>query len=108
MIYILSHSHNPTGYSDPSLFRDQNLFNNTLSEIRSESLRADEQFIKDYRNKFHINSIPSWIILELTSFGKLTILYRNLSASQDKRTIAHSFGLDDSTFESWLHTIVFS
>ncbi len=107
MIYILSHSHNPTWYSEPNLFRDQNLFNNTLNEIRSEFSRADEQFIKNYRNKFYINSIPSWIILEVTSFGKLSLLYRNLSASQDKRTISHSFGLDNSTFESWLHTIVY-
>jgi abortive infection bacteriophage resistance protein len=107
MIYVLSHKYSPTWYSDPKLFTDKKLFNDTLSQIRSEFSRADEQFVVNYRSQYHDNSIPSWIMLEVTSFGKLSILYSNLSTTKEKRDIAHSFGLDDSTFESWLHTIVY-
>ena len=107
MIYILSHKYSPTWYSNPKLFSDKGLFKTTLKNIHSEFKRADEQFIGDYRYTYHISSIPSWIILEVTSFGKLSILFQNLSTTQEKREIAHSFGLDDSTFESWLHTIVY-
>lgn len=107
MIYVLSHKYSPTWYSDPNLFSDKGIFKTTLNNISLEFMRADEQFIADYRYTYHISSIPSWIILEVTSFGKLSILFQNLSTTQEKRDIAHSFGLDDSTFESWLHTIVY-
>lgn len=50
---------------------------------------------------------PSWMMLEITSFGSLSMLYKNLKQPHDKRDIAHYFGIDDSTFESWLHSIVY-
>ena len=50
---------------------------------------------------------PSWMMIEITSFGSLSMLFQNLQLPHDKRAIAHSFGVDDSTFASWLHSIVY-
>lgn len=46
-------------------------------------------------------------MLEVTSFGSLSMLYKNLSGTRDRRDISRYFGLDNSTFESWLHSIVY-
>jgi abortive infection bacteriophage resistance protein len=46
-------------------------------------------------------------MLEITSFGSLSVLYQNLRPGKSKREIAHHFGLDDSTFSSWLHSFVY-
>jgi abortive infection bacteriophage resistance protein len=44
---------------------------------------------------------------EITSFGSLSMLYKNLKPGKEKRDIAHYFGLPDSVFETWLHSIVY-
>ncbi len=47
------------------------------------------------------------MMLELTSFGTLSLLFKQLKDGKDKRAIANYFGLDDKTFASWLHSIVY-
>lgn len=47
------------------------------------------------------------MIMEIASFGTLSILYSNLLPGQAKRKIAAYFGLADSVFSSWLHSIVY-
>ena len=47
------------------------------------------------------------MMLEVTSFGSLSILYENFGNNYDKRVIANYFGLDVTTFQSWLHSIVY-
>jgi len=47
------------------------------------------------------------MMLEITSFGTLSMLYQQLKPGQGKRKIANYFGLDDRTFASWLHSIVY-
>ncbi len=46
-------------------------------------------------------------MFEIASFGSLSTLYQNLKPGKSKRDIAHHFGLDDSTFGSWLHCFVY-
>ncbi|MDR1937542.1 MAG: Abi family protein, partial [Tannerellaceae bacterium] len=50
---------------------------------------------------------PSFITLEITSFGALSHLYNNLKSGTDKRAIAGTFGLPDVVFASWLHSFVY-
>jgi abortive infection bacteriophage resistance protein len=47
------------------------------------------------------------MILEISSFGNLSNIYKNLRPGQDRRAIANYFGLDDSTFSSWLHSFTY-
>jgi len=47
------------------------------------------------------------MMLEITSFGSLSIMFENLKPRRTKRSIADYFGLDDGTFTSWLHTLVY-
>lgn len=43
-----------------------------------EYSRSDEEFIKAFKAKYSNHSPSSWITMEITSFGTLSILYENL------------------------------
>lgn len=107
MIYFLSHQHGPFWFQDAVLFKNASFHTNCLSKIETEFDRSDEEFIIAFKNKYTDPLPPSWMLMEIISFGTLSMLYKNLKPGQNKRAIAHYFGLDDNTFESWLHAIVY-
>lgn len=107
MIYVLSHAYGPFWYTDPTLFTNVGKHTKILSKIRGEYERSDEKFIIEFRLKYNNPYPPSWMMLELISFGSLSEIFKNLSVFYERRNIANCFGLDDGTFESWLHSIVY-
>jgi abortive infection bacteriophage resistance protein len=107
MMYELSHRHGSFWYTNAAHFTNPASHASTLSKITGEYNRSDEKFIAEFKRKYNDPMPPSWMMLELTSFGSLSMLYKNLSGTRDRRDIAHYFGLDDTTFESWLHSIVY-
>lgn len=107
MIYILSHSKGPFWYKDPANFRNPRTHTNTLSKIESEYSRSDDQFIKAFQHKYTDPLPPSWMLMEVSSFGVLSSLYSNLLPGRDKKTIARFFGINDKTLSSWLHSITY-
>lgn len=107
MIYILSHSFGPFWYQNPDLFSNPLTHANSFSKIGEEFNRSDEEFIVAFKTKYNDPLPPSWMILEITSFGTLSMLYKQLKPGRSKREIAHYFGLSDTVFSSWLHSIVY-
>lgn len=107
MIYILSHAHGAFWYHDSSLFINHDKFIYTGIKITKEYERNREDFIISFK-RFYSNPLPpSWMIFEITSFGTLSNIYENLRPTRAKRDIAQYFGLDDRTFTSWIHSIVY-
>jgi len=107
MIYVLSHRFGPFWFTDTSLFTNGTGYAKMINSLTTDYDRSDEQFIKAYKQKYVDPLPPSWMLLEITSFGSLSMLYKNLNAAHEKRQIANFFGLDDQTFGSWLHCIVY-
>jgi len=107
MIYVLSHEHGPFWFQNLDLFRNPTTHEYSMGKIGEEFRRSDEEFIIAFRRKYIDDFPPSWMILEITSFGTLSILYSNLKPGRNKREIANHFGLHDSVFSSWLHSIVY-
>lgn len=107
MIYILSHNHGPFWYSDSALFSDGLTYNSSIVKLKDQLRKSDEEFILSFRKNYTDPLPPSWMMLEVSSFGTLSMLYENLSPGRNKRAIAHHFGLDDSTFSSWLHCFAY-
>jgi abortive infection bacteriophage resistance protein len=105
MIYILSHQYGPFWYSDPNLFVNANRHGTSIKKLTEEYNRSDEQFLLSFRSNYSDPLPPSWMLLEVSSFGGLSHLYKNLKPVRSKRDIANYFGLDSRTFESWLHSI---
>jgi len=107
MIYIMSHKYGCFWFSDQKLFKNVQKHSDTLTKIKSEYYRSDEDFIKSFNLKYLDEFPPSWMILEITSFGSLSLLYNNLGTIKEKRDIANYFGISDSVFASWIHSIVY-
>lgn len=107
MIYILSQSHGPFWFNKHLIFINKRKLNISVRKLRDEKNRSDEEFIKAFQKKYSDPLPPSWMILEISSFGNLSNFFKNLKPGRDKRNIANYFGLDDSTFESWLHSFTY-
>ncbi|EOR96154.1 Abortive infection bacteriophage resistance protein [Arcticibacter svalbardensis MN12-7] len=107
MIYLLSHEYGPNWLNNTGIFKNSVSLNQTIIKLKKDFERSDEQFIKSFKENYNDPLPPSWMILEISSFGTLSSLYKNLKPNRKKREISKYFGLDDSTFESWLHTIVY-
>ena len=103
--YELSITYDPFWIEDVNLFSSAINFQETLDKIGEEYLRSNEEFVISFKSKYSNPLPPSCIILEITSFGTLSRLYRNLKSSRAKRDIAKSFALPDVVFDSWLHCL---
>lgn len=107
LIYILSHENDPFWFLNKNLFKNEWSHTRSIKSLSQEYLRSDEEFVTAYKEKYGEDLPPSWMILEISSFGTLSILYSNLKAGRTKRNISKSFGLNDKVFASWLHSIVY-
>lgn len=107
MIYVLSHNRGSFWYLDTVNFNKPLKQAETIAKIDQEFKRSDEEFIKAFQQKYSDPMPPSWMMLEVTSFGTLSALYSYLTPGRDKRDIANHFGLPEVVFASWLHSIVY-
>lgn len=107
MIYQLSHTQGGFWFTDSSLFSNQQSHSRAIQKLQDEFRKSDEEFIHAFKRNYSDPFPPSWMMMELTSFGTLSGIYKNLKPGRTKRAIAHHFGLDDRTFSSWLHCFVY-
>jgi abortive infection bacteriophage resistance protein len=107
MTYWLSTQYGSFWMDNEALFADLAKHRATLAKINSELQRSDEEFILTFKTQYSNPLSPSFITLEITSFGALSRLYENLKKGEVRRDIAASFGLTDKTFGSWLHSFVY-
>lgn len=105
--YILSSQYHAHWFEDSSLFSNPVRHAKVLAKIDEEYSRSDEEFIMAFKRKYSDHFPPSWMTMEIASFGTLSILYGNLLPGRAKRAIAAYFGLADTVFASWLHCIVY-
>jgi len=108
-------------FTDESLFNNDSYFKTSeqgkqeeifkydvlMDDIESEINRSNEDFIKHYKGKYSDpDTPPSWMALEVISFGTLSRLYELLKKDDSKIDIAKQFGLTNiAILENWLHAI---
>ena len=107
MANVLSVLYDSFWVEDVTLFANQQVHQSTLEKIQEELNRSDEEFIIAFKSKYSNRFPPSFILLEITSFGALSRLYSNLKSGKDKKDVAKAFGLSAKAFESWLHSLVY-
>lgn len=98
---------------DPFWYLDRNWFSrasdddfgNLIDEVTSDVNRSNEDFIKHYKAKYDTPEMPpTWMSLEVVSFGTLSWMYKLLNKSPEKKQIALAFGIgNDEIFANWLH-----
>lgn len=107
MIYIFSQARGPFWFEDPANFTNKEKHCKTLEKIKLELSRSDEQFINSFRRRYSNPYPPSWITMEIASFGVLSSLFSNFAPGKDKRSVANYFGVSDTVLASWLHSITY-
>lgn len=90
---------------EQSLYKDKTKFIKHLASLQKEINRSNETFIKHYKKNYTVPSEPpSWMSLEVSSFGLLSLIYKNLKNCQEKKEVAKFYGLRDvNLLESWMH-----
>lgn len=88
-------------FQDTALFSNPARLAKTISNMDEELGRSDEEFIKAFKSKYTNHFPPSWIMLEITTFGTMSILYSNLNSGRYKRQIAKYFGVADTVMVSF-------
>jgi abortive infection bacteriophage resistance protein len=107
LIYEYSLEFGNNWYENKSLFKGKDSYYYKLQELLlSEMNKTSEVFIRHYRSKYSFPANPpSWMTLELASFGQLSMLFKNLKSNPARRRIAMHFGLDEVVLESWLESL---
>ena len=78
-----------------------------LKEIDEECKNPDEIFLANYMKNYHPPYPPSWMLMEILTFGKISILYENLKPCVEKTSIHDNFNLTKKHFTSWLHCFTY-
>jgi abortive infection bacteriophage resistance protein len=103
-------------YQDESLFKDDAYmkdglrvfkYNTLMEDIEDEVDRSDEEFIKHYYRRYSEPDMPpSWMALEVVSFGSLSRLYDLLVKDDQKKAVAKELGLNKvDILENWMHAL---
>jgi len=107
MAYTLSDEIDIYWFADDANFVSETKHAGLIASLQSELDRTDDDQILLFKHKYDDAFPPSWMTMEVTSFGTLSMLYKLLKPSLTKRKIANYYGVSDSVFESWLHSIVY-
>lgn len=104
IIYLYAMKYGSHWQLKPELYRDPMRFANHLDSLQKEIERSDETFIGHYKNKYSDpTEPPSWMSLEIVSFGLLSKIFQNLKKGNEKITITRFFGLTEVTIlENWM------
>lgn len=107
IIYQWALSNGSHWHLDAALFRNPVQFAKNYTRLSEEIKRSEETFIKHYRQKYtNPADPPSWMSLEVTSFGLLSLIFSNLKKGPEKIAVTKYYGLNDiSVLESWMHSL---
>jgi len=92
---------------DSSLFYDSNKRIKIIEKLEKDLFKSDEVFIKSFTKKYSDSLPPSWISMEILTFGQLSEIYKALKYSKERKSVADYYGLTEKVFVSWLHTLVY-
>jgi len=100
-------SHDPFWYTKFTYFADPVKHTDFLNGLSAYIQRSNDIFIKHFYDTYCDPWPPVWIIFEVLSMGQLSILYSITAKSPDRKAIADYFGVKETVFSTWLHTLVY-
>ncbi|MCF0218579.1 MAG: Abi family protein [Muribaculaceae bacterium] len=105
--YTMSDTSGIYWFIDSRNFRNPSAHSALISKLQQELKRSDDDAITAFAKKYSNPFPPSWMAMEITSFGTLSMLYRYLCSGHGRRNVAGFYGLSDTVFESWMHSLVY-
>lgn len=104
--YAISKNSGVFGYTDISIFHNQETHQEILNTIKSETGRSKEVFVKEFFDKYDEEYLPIWSMVEIISFNTLSKIFANLKETH-RRDIAKDIDIKPKVIESWLHTLTY-
>ena len=94
-------------YLDETHFRHKYSHKSLLADIEKQCLRkSKEVFLKHYVEKYSAPRLPpSWAVVELLTYGQLSIVYDNMAKAADQKAIARQFNTHAELMRSWMQSI---
>lgn len=93
------------GYLDHENFQCNDvMFNEMMEDIKKESKRSDEIFIKHFREKYNAADLPLWSVVEVLSLGTLSKLFYAIH-NDDKIAVCAQIPVTTTLFGKWLHAL---
>lgn len=107
----MSLKYGPHWYLDSNHFTDDTRkFDHSkfIIGIKKYCENPEEIFIASYMRFYNSPKLPpSWMIMEILSFGKISLLFEHLTAREEKNKICSELGLPNNVLPSWLHTFTY-
>ena len=92
----------PHWYENPTAAVNAYRFQENLNSLDKEVARASEMFLDHYRATYNSPvRPPSWMSLEVASFGLTSKFFNNLRSSPASVAIGAYFGVDEIVLKSW-------
>jgi len=108
IIYQFSIAYGFGFYYDEKLYRDPKIFHQTMENLFTEINRSHEIFLKHFKVKYKSEKYPPSIMaMEVSSFGTLSKLFRNLKMCDAKKQVGREFGMNPYVLESWMQSIAY-
>ena len=104
--YQHAHQFGSLGYRSSENFNSEEPHNSFLEELDKQINRSGKElFVMHHRNKYG-GEFPFWVAIEVTSFGELSKLFRNLK-EDTKNDVVKDFNVPYYYVESWLHSLAY-
>jgi len=101
-------SQDPFWYTKSAYFTDPVKYTDFLNGLSVYIKRSNDTFIKHFYNTYSDPWPPVWFIFEVLSIGQFSILYSITAKSPARKAVADYFGVKETVFSTWLHTLVYT
>jgi len=105
LAYVHTSNYEAFGYLEDENFQcSREDFEKLMKDIKSESKRSDEKFIKHFKDKYNSTDLPLWSVVEVLSLGTVSRFFSLLKVD-DKKEIVKAIGVHQKVFQNWLHAL---
>lgn len=102
--YYHAHDFGALGYENAKNFKSDRYHSLFLEKLQKGIQQSSKElFVMHHKSKYK-GLFPFWVAIEVTSFGDLSLLYRNLLRETKVKVIKH-LNVPPETVSSWLHTL---
>ncbi|BAU28472.1 abortive infection bacteriophage resistance protein [Aneurinibacillus soli] len=102
--YLLAHKYGSIGYKNRKFFQNEKWHAEFLSRIDNEVKHENETFITHHKIKYN-GQLPAWVMVEVLSFGALSMLFHNLHKEDQKQIAQSIYYVSAFYIKSWLRCL---
>ena len=104
--YALSSERGAFAHRDVRNFKRADYFDSFIEKYQSEFNRQPKNRNADLTRAYETyGDAPTWLAVEIMSFGTLSMLYKNTRSAKAHDAVASSFHADSEHFESWTRAL---